>query len=304
LGDRVAAQGLSCLKKDKWITMQLNLCILREQLVRKLHACKFELAMLDRAHSTQILDQKMKAHVEKAVNNRSSGIEATMKKYNKKIKEMSEYRWKSKTISKKAYIPPMLSKEGLYKMDVDQDIWEDARGDIEDFPDGVLPQWLVDPSVKQGICVAQEVVNCKQELERCKVESTNLRMWFYLEYRAVERLVNDAEDDEVSFFALCRLRQLYEWLEIWKTNMIHVPTLPTSLSWDDFTPPPTLECHDGHGVLRKQHVQVRKPDGCDDDGIQSVVSSDDDEDGELEEDIEAGDVEFITVIDKVIVDLE
>jgi hypothetical protein len=54
------------------------------------------------------LDQKTKAHVEKAVHHRSSGIEAMMKKYNVKIKEMSEYRWTSRTISKTAYIPPLL----------------------------------------------------------------------------------------------------------------------------------------------------------------------------------------------------
>ena len=185
--------------------MQLNLHILHEQLVRKLCAHKFELATLDHAHSTRILDQKTKVHVEKAVHHCSSGIDATMKKYNVKIKEISEYRRTSRAISKSAYILPLLLKEGLYKMDVDQDIWEDTRGAVEDFPDGVLPQWLVDASVKKGIFIAQEVVNCEQELERCKVESSNLRTWFYMEYQAVERLVKEADDDNVSFFALCQL---------------------------------------------------------------------------------------------------
>ncbi|KAF9509309.1 hypothetical protein BS47DRAFT_1301625 [Hydnum rufescens UP504] len=174
LGDRVAARKLEQLKKDRWITMQLNLHILREQLVQKLHACKFELATLDHAHSTWILHQKTKVHVEKAVHHHLSRIDAMMKKYNAKIKEMAEYRQTSRTISKSAYIPPLLLKEGLYKMDVDQDIWEDARADVGDFPDSVLPQWLVDASVKKGIFMAQEVVNCEQELERCKVESSNL----------------------------------------------------------------------------------------------------------------------------------
>ncbi|KAF9504572.1 hypothetical protein BS47DRAFT_1368697 [Hydnum rufescens UP504] len=36
LRDQVAAQKLSKLKKDKWITLQLNLCVLREQLLQKL----------------------------------------------------------------------------------------------------------------------------------------------------------------------------------------------------------------------------------------------------------------------------
>jgi hypothetical protein len=80
-------------------------------------------------------------------------------------------------------------------MDMDQDIWQDTQGDIEDFPDGVLPEWLVDASVKNSIFMAQEVVNCEQELERCKVESSNLRTWFYMEYRVVERLVKEADDE-------------------------------------------------------------------------------------------------------------
>ncbi|KAF9510726.1 hypothetical protein BS47DRAFT_1364322 [Hydnum rufescens UP504] len=294
LGDRVAAWKLEQLKKDRWITMQLNLRILREQLVRKLHARKFKLATLDRAHSTWILDQKTKVHVEKAVHHRSSGIDAMMKKYNAKIKEMAEYHQTSRTISKSAYIPPLLLKEGLYKMDVDQDIWEDARADIGDFPDGVLPQWLVDALVKKGIFMAQEVVNCEQELERCKVESSNLRTWFYMEYRVVKRLVKEV-DDEVSFFALHRLHQLYEWLELWRVNMIHVPTLSTAPSWDEFLPPLTLEHH-----ASRIRVHVPNVDGDDDD----AVSSDDDQDGEVEEDIETEDLGFITLIDNVIGDFQ
>ncbi|KAF9505325.1 hypothetical protein BS47DRAFT_1253590, partial [Hydnum rufescens UP504] len=185
-----------------------------------------------------------------------------------------------------AYIPPLLLKEGLYKMDVDQDTWEDVQADVGDFPDGVLPQWLVDASVKKGIFMAQEVVNCEQELERCKVESSNLQTWFYMEYQVVKRLVKEA-DDEVSFFALHRLHQLYEWLELWRVNMIHVPTLSTAPSWDEFLPPPTLEHH-------ASHIQVHAPnvDGDDDDAI----SSDDDQDGEVEEDIETEDLGFITLI--------
>ncbi|KAF9504260.1 hypothetical protein BS47DRAFT_1368918 [Hydnum rufescens UP504] len=175
LRDQVAAQKLSKLKKDKWITLQLNLCVLREQLLRKL--------------------------------------------------------------------------------DVDQDIWEDTRGDVTDFPDGVLPPWLADALIKQGICTAQEIINCKEELEWCKVEHSNLWTWFSKEYTAVERLVDFTQNDDVSFFALVRLHQLYDW---------------------------------GHK----------------DDGLSSVVSSDDDDDGELEEDCEVEDLGFIALIDSTLIDSE
>ncbi|KAF9502609.1 hypothetical protein BS47DRAFT_1310892, partial [Hydnum rufescens UP504] len=78
----------------------------------------------------------------------------------------------------------MLTMDGLYKLDVDQDIWEDSQGDIADFLDGVVPPWLADPSVKEGIRISQEVASCQQELERCKGEHANLQMWFHEEYSA------------------------------------------------------------------------------------------------------------------------
>jgi Kyakuja-Dileera-Zisupton transposase/CxC1 like cysteine cluster associated with KDZ transposases len=297
LGDRVAAQKLSKLKRDKWIALQLNLRVLREQLVRKLRARKFELATLDRTHSTRILDQKTKAHVEKAVKHRSSGVEATMNKYNAKLVEMSEYRRKSKSISQDAYIPPLLSKEGLYKLDVDQDIWEDARGDIADFPDGVIPKWLTDVSVKRGICVAQEVVNCRQELERCKAEHSNLWAWFSNEYAAVGKLVTSSQDEDVSFFALVRLHQLYDWLETWRKHLALVPSMSNIPRWDDIRTPTPLEQHHMRQAIDVSLVQ-------DGDDLGSTVSSDDDDNGELEEDVQPEDLGFITLLDNALVDLD
>ncbi|KAF9502834.1 hypothetical protein BS47DRAFT_1403052 [Hydnum rufescens UP504] len=165
LTDHASASELNRLKKDKWVNIQLNLHALCEQLLKKLRARKFELATLDRANLSCILDQKTKAHVEKAVKNRSGGIDATVKKYNARLKELVALRGRG-GIRRDAYIPPMLTMHGLYKLDVDQDIWEDSRGDIADFPDGVVPPWLADPSVKEGIRISQEVASCQQELER------------------------------------------------------------------------------------------------------------------------------------------
>ena len=54
------------LKNDKWTNEYLNVRVLHDQLIRKLHAHRFELNVLDRlkAHT---LDQNIKAHVEKVV---------------------------------------------------------------------------------------------------------------------------------------------------------------------------------------------------------------------------------------------
>ncbi|KAF9520243.1 hypothetical protein BS47DRAFT_1287587, partial [Hydnum rufescens UP504] len=144
---------LANLKKDKWINLQLNICVLHDQLITKLCAHKFELANLERAHASQAMDQKTKSHVKKAVKQHAPGIEATVHKYNAKQKEM---------LKEDAYVPPELVMEGLFNLDVDQDIWENA--DMVDFEGGGIPLWLANKEVRDGIRVAQEVKSCQEEL--------------------------------------------------------------------------------------------------------------------------------------------
>ena len=79
---------LQKLKNDKWTNELLNLHVIKDQLLHKLQAQKAELSVLDRSHAVQALDQNMKAHVEKAVNKRSHGIDTTLSKYNDKLKEL------------------------------------------------------------------------------------------------------------------------------------------------------------------------------------------------------------------------
>ncbi|KAF9503607.1 hypothetical protein BS47DRAFT_1309538 [Hydnum rufescens UP504] len=58
--------------------------------------------------------------------------------------------------------PQEIKPDGLLKMDVDQPVWQDAN--IADFPNGNVPDWLADESVHTNIRVAQEIINCKQDL--------------------------------------------------------------------------------------------------------------------------------------------
>ncbi|KAF9507822.1 hypothetical protein BS47DRAFT_1303550 [Hydnum rufescens UP504] len=185
LEDHVSADRLANLKKDKWINLQLNIRVLCDQLITKLRARKFELANLERAHASQAMDQKTKSHVEKAVKQCAPGIEATVHKYNAKWKEMLKERGKN-GVRRDAYVPPELVMGGLFNLDIDQDIWENA--DMVDFEGGEIPLWLANKEVRDGIRVAQEVKSCQEELRRCDVEYSNLRAWFVEEYEAVHNI--------------------------------------------------------------------------------------------------------------------
>ena len=127
---------------------------------------------MDQHHNSRIVNQSLHAHVTKAVKNRSSGIEVTLKKYNGRLKQLSQL-WGKGGIAKDAWLPPPLEKDGIYKLDVDQDIWHDY--DPLQFDE--LPLWMVDPSVKEGIPLAQMVMNCCSEVMHCGAEKANLHQW-------------------------------------------------------------------------------------------------------------------------------
>ena len=92
--------------------------------------------------------------------------------------------WGKGAIVVDAYIPPEISLS-IYKLDVDEDIWQvPHHEDLANFPNGEVPVWLRDKGVQDGIRAAQEIVNCRQELECCKAEFSNLCTWFMSQYSA------------------------------------------------------------------------------------------------------------------------
>jgi len=185
LSDRKSHKELERLKTDRWVNLQLNIRVARDQILAKLRARKFELAGLERADTSRQLDHRTKEHVEKAMKGRVSGIQATLKRYEDIRKEMMKLRGKG-GIAKDAYIPPEISSS-VYKLDVDEDIWQvPHHEDMANFPDGKVPAWLADKEVRDGIRRAQELVNCGEELKRCKAELSNLRCWSATQYAATQ----------------------------------------------------------------------------------------------------------------------
>jgi hypothetical protein len=63
LEDRASAKKLASLKKDKWINLQLNIRVVRDQLIKKLRARKFELANLERAHASRVMGTPIRSQV-------------------------------------------------------------------------------------------------------------------------------------------------------------------------------------------------------------------------------------------------
>ncbi|KAF9511891.1 hypothetical protein BS47DRAFT_1283341, partial [Hydnum rufescens UP504] len=147
-----------------WVNIQLNLCALREQLLKKLRARKFELATLDRVN-LMVHSQDHKAHAQtaEAFKQQMPGIRALAKRYNTLCAQLSDMKAQSAT-HKNAVIPKPVDINDLFDIGVDDAIWEDAglNGDAEEAP----PAWLADEGIRDGI-KAMLMYNCgKEEIQR------------------------------------------------------------------------------------------------------------------------------------------
>ncbi|KAF9511788.1 hypothetical protein BS47DRAFT_1363554 [Hydnum rufescens UP504] len=284
LEDHALADCLVNLKKDKWINLQLNIHVLHDQLITKLCAHKFELANLEHAHASQAMDQKTKSHVEKVVKQHAPGIEATVHKYNAKQKEMLKEQGKN-GVWRDAYVPLELVMEGLFNLDVDQDIWENA--DMVDFEGGEIPLWLANKEVRDGIRAAQEVKSCQEELHQCDVEYSNLHTWFVEEYEAVHNVFKFSN-------GLIIMSTKMMMMKTWECSLatITIPVGAVDWSWISMPPPVNHPW-----TCRKALQGIPQLGERDEDGD---ASSDDDDGVELEPVAELEDVRFLGDLDCLI----
>ncbi|KAF9512423.1 hypothetical protein BS47DRAFT_1363207 [Hydnum rufescens UP504] len=177
-------------------------------------------------------------------------------------------------IPNNAYVPPEIEPDGLLEMDVDQPVWQDAN--IADFPNGNVPDWLADELVHTNICVAQEIINCKQDLLRCRAEYSNLCAWFNAEFKATKK----------AFDVSAGLQ--------WKADTVALPGADSGPEWDVMPQLPLLQkarsCTKTEDLVESVII----------DGMSDNASSDDDDDGgELEEALSEVDAVVLNALDHV-----
>jgi hypothetical protein len=80
--------------------------------------------------------------------------------------------------------PQPIQRNGLFKLDVDDDIWQDVG--LDDEYDDRIPWWLGDEGVHSGIqALLLHDWCCKEEL-RLREEHCNLQQWFMEEWVCVK----------------------------------------------------------------------------------------------------------------------
>jgi len=83
-----------------------------------------------------------------------------------------------------AILPQHISCDGIFQLDVDDDVWQDI-GLEDEIADP--PQWLSDENVRQGICLLLDLDRCLEEEGRLRRERCIMQEYMVMEWTALQR---------------------------------------------------------------------------------------------------------------------
>lgn len=142
-------------------------------------------------------EAKDHAQTKDLVHRRKSNISASVRKYNALVDQMHLLARQGKKPSARSQLPRKLDFKQLFKLDVDDDIWQEDPG-LGPQGEDDLPRWMTDEDVKRGIAALLEKERCVEELERVKAEVSAMVMWWQEEERVLRGFVTDRHSGTLS----------------------------------------------------------------------------------------------------------
>lgn len=144
-----------------------------------------------------VSEHKLNSHVESAVKRREPGILKLAETYNGLCQQIVALI-KQHRAPRNATAPEQIKRDGLFKLDVDDDIWQDVGLDdnITDTDDSsesaAVPRWLGDEKVREGIKAQLAFDRCMEEQERLSYERCTMQVWMQEEWKALEQAMANA----------------------------------------------------------------------------------------------------------------
>jgi hypothetical protein len=180
--------NLAKLLNNKYLQACMNTLALKKRIRSRLSQRKFELDGLERAyrHATTSAD-KLRAHAETQIKHKEPGIQQLRRKYNELCQEL-ESMINQGLAPRRAVAPHRIEKEGLFKLDVEDEIWQDIGLDDVEF-EGEIPGWLGDDGIRQGIKSLLELDRCEEEERSLCKERQAMQEWMLEEWECVSEAI-------------------------------------------------------------------------------------------------------------------
>ncbi|KAF8180492.1 hypothetical protein K438DRAFT_1768400 [Mycena galopus ATCC 62051] len=177
----------------QYYNARMNARATKRRLRDRLRQRKFELDLVERSFRRLVNEQKLYSHTEAAVKRREKGIQNLALEYNKQCAKVAQLI-RTKNAPRGALAPRPIPDGQLWKLDVDDEIWEDVGLDDDETEQQTTPPlWLCDDGVRAGIKALLQFDRCKEEDIRLKKERAALQVWFAEEWVLVNRALDEAD---------------------------------------------------------------------------------------------------------------
>jgi hypothetical protein len=125
-------------------------------------------------------DSKLRGHVENSLKRQEPTIVRLAKSHNDLCRQINDLICRNKA-PPGAIAPREIERDGLFNLDVDDEIWQDTGLD-DAYDGGEPPRWLGDEAVRQGIRSLLEHDRCGEEEVRIIRERTAMQEWMQEEW--------------------------------------------------------------------------------------------------------------------------
>ncbi|KAJ7732040.1 hypothetical protein DFH07DRAFT_755427, partial [Mycena maculata] len=166
-----------------YYTARMNAKALKERLRAKLRDRKFELDPIEHSVWRTASENQRNEHAGQAIKRCDPNISKLMTAYNKSCDDIAKLS-AAKKAPRSAVAPAQVAKS-LYKLNVDDIIWQDVGLDEDNDDDTAPPLWLSDDNVRTGIRAMLQKDRCREEKPRLLRERGHLQIWFVREWKTV-----------------------------------------------------------------------------------------------------------------------
>ena len=206
--------NLTKLIGNEFLKKRMNALALKQRIRDRLRNRKFELANLERAYRKTVNHLKLDKNAHSQIKRKEPGIQALVRKYNKLCEELI-HMIKARKSPRGAVAPLSIDLDGLYQLDVDDDIWQDIGLSDEFDEEMMVPDWLGTEKVRVGIKSLLELQRCEEEERRLLHERLAIQEWMQEEWYVLDAAfekISSSDEDLVDYDTIYQLEERREYL--------------------------------------------------------------------------------------------
>ncbi|KAG6907214.1 hypothetical protein DXG01_009870 [Tephrocybe rancida] len=224
--DQLGVDGrgnLAKFKDNKFLQARMNATALKNRIRAKLRDRKFELDCLERAYrQTSSSEKKLQTHIQGSVKRHEPAVVTLITRHNKLCDEMMKLKLTGDS-GGIGVVPAKIEHTGLFKLDVDDNIWQDISLEDDDLSEK-SPDWLGDENTRAGIKALLEVDRCLEEETRLSRERCSMQEWMMEEWACLHLAIEAATKQPDLIYEL-KHRQDYlcKLCLLWKKGVPQMP---------------------------------------------------------------------------------